>query len=202
MKQLTRQRLRNAGVAVVALGAGLAQAHTGHGASTLYQGLGHPFGLDHLLAVLAVGLWSVSALPQKRAWWGPAAYLVALSLGAALAAGGLSVPWMEEAVSLSVAVFGAMLALSALKAPARPGWGLGLVALGASLHGLAHGAEAPAAGFAAYAAAFFLTTAVLQAGALAAGLAFCRNRFGAARWITAALGSLFGAAGLYLFSQL
>jgi urease accessory protein len=202
MKQLTRRSLRYAGVAVVALGAGLAQAHTGHGASTLYQGLTHPFGLDHLLAVLAVALWSASALPQKKAWWGPAAYLTALSLGAVLAAGGLAVPWMEQGVSLSVTVFGAMLALSALKSPARPSWGIGLVALGAFLHGLAHGAEAPAASFAGYAAGFFFTTAVLQAGALVAGLAFCRNRFGAARWITAALGSLLGGAGLYLFSQL
>jgi hydrogenase/urease accessory protein HupE len=43
-----------------------ANAHTGHGTQSLMEGLAHPFGADHLLAMLAVGIWSVSACRSDR----------------------------------------------------------------------------------------------------------------------------------------
>jgi len=80
--------------------------------------------------------------------------------------------------------------------------GLGLVALAASLHGLAHGAETPETGFAAYAAGFLATTAFLHIGGVAIGAAIRRTLAEKTPWVMAGLGTLFGSAGLYLFSQL
>ncbi|MBL8388325.1 MAG: HupE/UreJ family protein [Hydrogenophaga sp.] len=180
--------------------AGAAQAHTGHGTHSLMEGLAHPFGLDHLLAMVAVGVWSVSALPQGKAWQGPAAFLAALVASAALGAAGVTLPFLEHGVALSVVLFGAMLVLARRPMPASIG--LGLVAAAASLHGLAHGAETPATGFAGYAAGFLATTALMHISGVGAGLAIRRwlaERSGVA---LGGLGALLGGAGLYLFGQL
>ena len=83
--------------AVLASTAFAAQAHTGHGTHSLMEGLVHPFGLDHLLAMVAVGVWSVSALPAGKAWQGPATFLLALVISAALGAAGATVPYLEHA---------------------------------------------------------------------------------------------------------
>ena len=145
MKRLPKS-LFTAALATTALAA---QAHTGHGTHSLMEGLAHPFGLDHLLAMVAVGVWSVSALPQGKAWQGPATFLLALVASAALGAAGVSLPFLEQGVALSVVLFGAMLVLARQPLPAA--LGLGLVAAAASLHGLAHGSETPETGFAGYA---------------------------------------------------
>ena len=86
----TQHKGRLAAAALLMGLAGAAQAHTGHGTHSLMEGLAHPFGLDHLLAMLAVGVWSVSALPQGKAWWGPATFLLALVASAALGAAGVT----------------------------------------------------------------------------------------------------------------
>ncbi|MFZ3082987.1 HupE/UreJ family protein [Rhodoferax ferrireducens] len=200
MKFLSHRLLRNIGIGSLALVAGLAQAHTGHGTTGVFEGLVHPFGLDHLLAMVAVGMWSVSALPASKAWWGPATFLLTLVLGAALGAMGLTMPWLEQLISLSVVLFGVMLVASRQKMPLA--LGLGLVALASSMHGLAHGAETPDTGFAGYAAGFLLTTATLHLGGVAAGLGIRRYLARTANWVITATGALLGGAGLYLFSQL
>lgn len=184
--------------------AGAAQAHTGHGTSSLFEGLVHPFGPDHLLAMVAVGVWSVSALPANKAWQGPAAFLLALIVSATLGMLGFTVPYLEHGVSLSVVMFGAMLLLARRSTvPAvSPAIGLGLIAAAASLHGLAHGSETPESGFAGYAVGFLFTTALLHVGGVGIGLAIRRwlgERSGA---VLGGLGALLGAAGLYLFGQL
>lgn len=193
--------IRRATAAALLAGlAGAAQAHTGHGTSSLMEGLVHPFGPDHLLAMVAVGIWSVSALPANKAWQGPATFLLALVASAVLGMMGLTVPYLEHAISLSVVMFGAMLILAARPLP--PALGLGLIAAAASLHGLAHGAETPETGFAGYALGFLLTTAVLHIGGVGIGLAIKRwlgRRSGLA---LGSLGAALSAAGVYLFSQL
>lgn len=199
MKLLTQKTVRGLGLTALGLLAGLAQAHTGHGISGISEGLAHPFGADHLLAMVAVGLWSVSALPANRAWWGPAIFMLSLILSAALGAVGWSLPLLEQLTSLSVVLFGAMLVLSRQKMPVAPG--LSLVALAAALHGLAHGAETPETGFATYAAGFLATTAFLHFGGVLAGISIRRILAPQATWLMGALGTLFGGAGLYLFSQ-
>ena len=181
--------------------AGAAQAHPGHDTTSLVDGLVHPFtGFDHLLAMVAVGVWSVSALPQGKAWQGPATFLLALVISAALGAAGVTVPYLEHSISLSVVLFGLMLVVAQRAMPVA--LGLGLIAAASSLHGLAHGAETPETGFAGYAAGFMLTTAVLHISGVGVGLAIQRwlaERRGA---VLGGLGAAVGAAGLYLFGQL
>lgn len=200
MKLFCHKSIRNIGIGALALAAGLAQAHTGHGTSGFAEGLIHPFGLDHLLAMLAVGIWSVSALPANKTWWGPVAFMLSLIVSAALGTTGLTVPFLEHLISLSVVLFGAMLVLTRQKLPIP--LGLGMVAVAASLHGLAHGAETPETGFASYAAGFLLTTAALHFGGVITGLFIRRFLTRRTTWVISAVGALFGGAGFYLFSQL
>jgi urease accessory protein len=200
-KDMQSKNIRRAATAALLAGlAGAAQAHTGHGTHSLMEGLVHPFGLDHLLAMVAVGVWSVSALPQGKAWQGPATFLLALVTSAALGAAGVSLPFLEQGVALSVVLFGAMLVLARQPMPAAVG--LGLVAAAASLHGLAHGAETPATGFAGYAAGFLLTTAALHVGGVVAGLGIRRALNERSGWALGGLGAVLGASGLVLFGQL
>jgi urease accessory protein len=198
MQANTIRRLSAA--ALMACLAGAAQAHTGHGTHSLMEGLAHPFGLDHLLAMVAVGVWSVSALPQGKAWWGPATFLLALVASAALGASGVSMPYLEQSISLSVVLFGGMLVLANRAMPVA--LGLALVAAASSLHGLAHGAETPETGFAGYAAGFMLTTAVLHTGGVGLGLAIQRWLGARKGLVLGGMGAALGAAGVALFSQL
>ncbi len=193
---IRKQLLRATGAAALLLAAGSASAHPGHGVASLAAGLAHPLGLDHLLAMVAVGLWSAAALPRERQWQGPLAFLLAMSAGAALGLAGLVLPFTETGIAASVLVFGVMLAFARRIAP---GAGLALIAGAAALHGLAHGAELPAgASVAGYAFGFLATTALLHGGGLAAGLAL-RER-GARLWQL--MGASFGLAGLALLARL
>ena len=191
---------RVAAAALLAGLAGAAQAHTGHGTHSLMEGLVHPFGLDHLLAMVAVGVWSVSALPRDKAWQGPATFLLALVVSAALGTMGVTVPYLEHGVSLSVVLFGLMLIVATRPMPAAVG--LGLIALASSLHGLAHGSETPETGFAGYAAGFLVTTAALHIGGVGIGLAIKRGLGRRSGLALGGLGTALSAAGVYLFSQL
>ncbi len=200
MKLTPVKAARAAAVASLLFAACAAQAHTGHGTSGLAEGLAHPFGLDHLLAMVAVGIWSVSALPANKAWWGPATFMLALVVSAAVGALGVEPPFLEHMIALSVVVFGAMLVFTRQKLPVP--LGLGLVALAASLHGLAHGAETPESGFAAYALGFVATTALLHFGGVVAALGIRRYLASTATHVLTGLGTLCCGAGVYLFSQL
>lgn len=195
----TLSRLPVAGL-LLALVATASEAHTGHGTSGFYQGILHPFGLDHLLAMVAVGIWSVSALPGNKVWQGPAIFMISLLAGATAGVLGASLPDLEHAISLSVVLFGAMVFAARPGLPAQPG--LALIAIAASLHGLAHGAETPESGFAVYAAGFLLTTAALHAGGVLAGLGIKRHVPNRALPINASLGAIFSGAGIYLLNQI
>lgn len=197
MALFSASRIRTILVGGLALGLGTAQAHTGHGTEGLWSGLTHPLGLDHLLAMVAVGVWSISSLPRQQAWWGPATFLLALMLGAGFGASGGAVPALEQCIALSVVLLGAMLVLARRPLPMLAG--LGLVAGAAVLHGVAHGAESPNTGFGAYAVGFMLTTAALHFGGMALGL-MLRQQTRRNRWALATLGSLCSGVGLYCFS--
>lgn len=156
-------------LALLACTAGAASAHPGHGlGSGFMAGLAHPLGgLDHLLAMVAVGLWSAAVLPAGRRWWGPAAFAGAMLTGAVLGAAGLALPALEAGIAASVVLLGLLLA-----GPARLGAAGGALLVGAAglAHGMAHGVEAPpAALFAAYVAGFGLSTLALHGLGLAAG---------------------------------
>lgn len=174
-----------------------AAAHSfgAHGAG-LVAGFTHPLGgLDHLLAMLGVGLWA-SQLGGRARWAVPAAFLAALLGGAALGAAGLALPMVEAGIALSVLLAGAALALA--WRPALP-VALGLAGLFAALHGHAHGTEAPAAAsLLAYGAGFMAGTALLLGAGLAAGRALAARSRGRALRLA---GGLTGLTGLVLLGS-
>ena len=88
--------------AIAAIVAGPALAHTGVGeANGFLHGLGHPvLGPDHLLAMLAVGLWSGFVLPH-RFWAGAAAFMGAMIFGAGLSWSGIGYPMVETVIVAS-----------------------------------------------------------------------------------------------------
>jgi urease accessory protein len=195
-----RNALRGAAAVSLALAATLAHAHPGHGTATFLQGVVHPLGLDHLLAAVAVGLWSARALPAGRTWQGPAVFLSCLAAGALAARAGFGLAWVEQGIAISVALFGAMLVLAARGTVRDGGRGLWLVAGAAMLHGLAHGAEAAGPAFASYAIGFLASTAALHAAGVSIGFVLQRVRATLARGVTLGVGAGLGAAGLYFLA--
>lgn len=138
-------------------------AHTGHGlASGFMHGAQHPFlGVDHLLAILAVGLWSGFVLPQ-RFWMGAAAFLLAMTAGAGLSWAGAGIPIVETGIVVSVIAFGV---LAAVGRQGQAVWltraSLGAIAVFALFHGFAHAAESTG-DVPAYLAGFLIATAALH----------------------------------------
>jgi urease accessory protein len=155
-------------LAALCLFAGTASAHTGvHAGSGFAGGLVHPFmGLDHLLAMLAIGVWA--AQQGGRALWAiPASFLGAMALGGAVGVAGWMLPQVETAIALSVLVLGLLIS-------ARREWplaaGMAIAAVFAVFHGYAHAAEMPQAAMPLlYAAGFVLATALLHATGIVAG---------------------------------
>lgn len=179
------------GAAVAALAvAAPASAHPGHGTS-LWAGLSHPFlGVDHVLAMVTVGLLGALAGGRARLAY-PGVFLAAMALGGALGLAGFAFASGDAAVALTVVALGGGLvagrAVGAVPAAA-------LVAVAGVIHGHAHGVEAPAAAHPArYVGAFLVSTTLLHAAGLLGGRALLerpRRRV--------ALGALVLGAGLGL----
>src|SRR5262245_41105334 len=119
----------------------VAFAHTGVGeASGFVHGFGHPVsGLDHILAMVMVGLFAYQ-LGSRALWLVPATFVLAMAAGGVLGVTGLNVPFIEMGIALSVIVLGAIVAVG-VKAPVAVA--MGIVGLFATFHGYAHGAEMP-----------------------------------------------------------
>jgi len=148
---------------------GAALAHTGHGdAGGFPHGFIHPAGgLDHVLAMVAVGLYA-ALLGGRASWLVPVTFVIVMALGGAVGAAGYALPYTEIAIALSVIVLGSAVALR-LNLPTLAA--MALVAVFAIFHGHAHGAEMPpdAWGYA-YAAGFMLATALLHLAGIAVGV--------------------------------
>ena len=183
-----------AALALVAL-ASSAQAHAGHGADGLASGLTHPLtGLDHLLAMLGVGLWAAQQ-GRRRTWLLPLCFLAVMAGGAALGAAGVALPFAERGIALSVLVLGVLVA-GCVRLPTLAG--ALLVGAFAIVHGHAHGAEMPAgAGAVAYASGFLASTALLHLAGLGLGSALATGREAGPR-LARALGAATAVAGLLL----
>jgi urease accessory protein len=148
-----------------------ALAHPGHGPATLLAGLTHPWtGADHMLAMVAVGLWA-ALRGGKAVWAWPLAFVAAMLGGFALAQSGLNLPMVEPAILASVIVLGGLIAANA-RAPIYAG--VALIAAFGLAHGYAHGAEAPAAAGFGFPLGFAVSTAALHLVGLAAGLGLAR----------------------------
>lgn len=139
-----------------------AMAHLGHFTNGFLPGLEHPLGgLDHVLAMVAVGLWSGFVLPG-RVWAGAATFMGAMIAGATVSWAGVPFPMVETWITLSVVVFGLLTLLSRRgQAPQMTWLSLAAVGLFAACHGHAHASEA-SGGAMAYMAGFLLATGALH----------------------------------------
>src|SRR4030065_2154612 len=145
-----------------------AYAHAGIGeASDFLHGLAHPAGgLDHVCAMLAVGVWA-ARVGGRSVWAVPLTFVGVMALGGALPLLGIDLPFVEQGIVLSVLLLGVLIAAS-VRLPLR--LGSAMVGLFALWHGHAHGTEMPElASGAEYAFGFVLMTALLHA----IGIAFC-----------------------------
>jgi urease accessory protein len=146
-------------------------AHPGHGGHEFVDGWLHPFsGIDHLLAMVAVGLLAVR-MGGKAIWIMPCTFILAMLAGGGLAELGVPMPGVEWWIAASVLALGVMVAATSVL-PLK--YGAALVALFAVFHGHAHAAEMVGTSFAAYAIGFVLATAVLHASGIAIGLGMRR----------------------------
>ena|ERR1039458_454771 len=149
------------------------------------SGFAHPLlGLDHLLAMTAVGLWAAQ-LGGRARWLVPASFVGVMIIGAALAMSGLRVPFVEEGVLLSVLVLGILITVAA-RFPLVAS--MAIVGLFAFFHGHSHGTEIPinAVGFA-YGAGFALATVALHGCGIGLACEVQSVRLPAVRWVGAAI---------------
>ncbi|MDO8177727.1 MAG: HupE/UreJ family protein [Undibacterium sp.] len=138
----------------------LAHVDASHAVSGFGSGFMHPLlGLDHLLAMLAVGIWA--AQNQRPALWLlPLVFPLMMVFGAALGINGVHLAGIELGIAISLAVLGLLIAFT-IKMPV--GVSCALVALFAVVHGYAHGVELPTADSAVlYGAGFILSTALIH----------------------------------------
>jgi len=170
---------------------GAAAHHLADAARGLAAGFVHPFsGTDHVLAMTAVGLWAGLVGGRAILAW-PLAFIAVMALGAALGLAGFSLPAVEATIALSVIVLGLA---AALKAPLLVAAGAAVCGAFALFHGMAHGAELPAAAAAVtYGIGFMLATALLHAAGIGAALALARPA-----WLPGAAGAAAAATGLAL----
>ena len=178
---------------------GTAFAHPGHDVSGFAAGLMHPFsGMDHLLAMVAVGLWAAQCDQKgggiRKVWLLPASFMTMLAIGAAIATQWQALPMVEAGIATSVLSLGLLIMLSLQLTVAI---GVSITAIFGLFHGYAHGLELPqSAAPAEYALGFLIATATLHFSGVAAGLAM-RERYA---MLSRLLGSAITISGVYLLA--
>ena len=159
---------------LLSLSPSLVQAHTGSNAmSGWYNGFNHPLhGWDHLLTMLAVGVWAAQ-LGGRAVWQLPLSFVGVMSLGGLAGMTGVSVPGVEIMILLSVIVFGVLI-IRNIRFQATGS--VLIVVFFAFFHGYAHGQEIPAsASLLSFALGFMLATLLLH-GAGSPGCTYgCAN---------------------------
>jgi len=137
-------------------------------AGGFFSGFAHPLrGLDHLIAMVGVGLWG-AFLGRPAIWVLPVVFPLVMAFGGLLGLIGMPLPGVEVGIALSALVIGAMVALAA-----RPPLWVAAVIVGAFavFHGHAHGTELPeAANALAYSLGFVIATGLLHLAGIAFGL--------------------------------
>ncbi|MCP5516827.1 MAG: HupE/UreJ family protein [Verrucomicrobiales bacterium] len=170
-----------------------AHAHVeGDMAGGLVAGLWHPVsGLDHVLAMVAVGLWGAQ-LGKPAVWSLPVAFPLVMAIGAFLGLVGMGLPGVEIGIAASALVLGAMVLTEA-----RPPLWLATTIVGAFaiFHGHAHGTELPedASGLL-YSIGFVTATGCLHGCGIALGLV---HRWPAGRVLLRVAGGLVALGGCY-----
>lgn len=154
-------------IALIAM-TGLAEAHTGFGATGFMHGFIHPFtGYDHIIAMVAVGLFAAIIGGRARLLV-PLSFVAMMMAGAAWAMAGYSMPFVETGITASMFVLGGVVVL---RWHAPVALAMSLCGFFAVFHGFAHGAEMPVetTGFE-YGAGFVIATIILHTIGLAAGM--------------------------------
>ena len=175
-----------------------ALAHTGalgdHVHPGFMAGLLHPFtGIDHLAAMLAVGVWS--ALAVRPVWMAPLAFVALLGAGALGGLAGVAVPGVEPMIAASLLVTGLLIATRAQ----WPVWAAALVAgLFAFFHGAAHGMELSGVGVAQALAGMLIGSAALHL----TGIGLGRWVFDQRRWLSAMAGGAVALRGSALLLRM
>jgi urease accessory protein len=171
----------------------LAWAHAEQGrAEGFLAGLRHPVsGMDHVLAMIAVGLWGAQ-LGAPAIWLLPVTCPLVMAFGGMLGLAGVALPGVEVGIAVSAIVLGL-----AVLAEGRPALWVAALIVGffAIFHGHAHGAELPAGGDAVlYSAGFVVATGMLHATGIGIGLV---HRWGWGRMALRGAGAVVASAGVY-----
>lgn len=175
----------------------IALAHVGEGGiqGGFLAGLAHPvFGLDHVVAMVAVGMWGAQ-LGAPAIWLLPVTFPIVMAFGGMLGAMGVPVPGIEIGIAVSAVALGAMVAFAV-----RPPLWVAAVIVGvfAIFHGHAHGTELPeAANAVAYSIGFVIATGALHALGILLGVA---NRWRSGAQALRAGGAAIAAAGIYFLA--
>jgi len=143
----------------------MAFAHTDMSHSTsFFHGFNHPIGgMDHLLAMLAVGMLAAQ-LKGRALWTIPTTFIVLMALGGAIGLSGIQLPFIEQGIIASVITFGVLIA-TGLKLSVN--FSAVLVGFFAIFHGYAHGIEMPVSTSSlTYSVGFLLATALLHSIAI------------------------------------
>ena len=180
---------------LVASPVGLA-AHEGGAGVGLLSGLKHPIsGVDHVVAMVAVGLWGAQ-LGQPAIWLLPVVFPMVMAFGGMLGLLGIPIPGVEIGIALSALVLGIMV-LGEVKPPLAVT--AIIVGVFAIFHGHAHGAELPeGASGVTYSLGFVVATGLLHAAGIAIGEI---HRWSAGRVVLRAAGAGVALAGLFFLSQ-
>ncbi|WP_411032960.1 HupE/UreJ family protein [Shinella sp. BYT-45] len=156
-------------------------------------GFSHPlFGLDHILVMVAVGLWAAQ-IGGKALWAVPAAFVATMAIGFGLAVSGVGLPFVEPAILASVVALGLLVAMAVRLDTAASA---AIVAVFALFHGHAHGGELGAAGALQFGIGFVVATALLHAAGIGLGLGIARLSGGTV--FARIIGGLTALAGLAL----
>jgi len=157
--------------------------------ASFVSGFAHPLhGADHLVAMLAVGIWGALAGGRPIRVW-PIAFVATMLAGFATAVAGITIPLAEPAIVLSIIVLGLLVAFAA-EAPVR--LGAAIIGLFAFFHGHVHGTETAAAGLVAYATGLAVATGALHV----TGIAICdRTRGSIGRVALRAAGAVAALGG-------
>ena len=178
---------------------GAAEAHTGVGHTIGFMhGFLHPLsGLDHMLAMVAVGLFA-ARLGGKAFWAVPLAFVAMMVVGGAMGMNGFALPYVEFGIAASVIVLGAAVALD-FSLPISAA--MGLVGFFALFHGHAHGSEMPLAvsGFT-YGLGFVIATALLHCAGLGVGLAISQATVSRNSGLLKLTGAAMAVAGVGMMS--
>lgn len=183
-------------IATAALGVSAAPAFAHldpaeHG--SLAAGLSHPFfGADHVLAMVAVGLWAAQ-IGGRALWAVPAAFVAMMAVGFGLALAAVPLPFVEPAILASVVALGLIVAM-AVRLDVAPA--AAIVGVFALFHGHAHGGELGPAGALSFATGFIIATALLHVAGVGLGIALARLSSNGA--LTRLLGGITVLAGATL----